>query len=78
MKKINETFHPIDMTAWERQPYFYYFTKMLPTGYSMTVEMDITETYESIKQEGEGTFCRLPLYHFKTTNYAEGIQDYHS
>ena len=25
MKKINETFHPIDMTAWERQPYFLLF-----------------------------------------------------
>lgn len=61
MKKINETFHPIDMTAWERQPYFYYFTKMLPTGYSMTVEMDITETYESIKQEG-GYFFAAYLY----------------
>lgn len=57
MKKINGTFHPIDMADWERQQYFYYFTKMLPTGYSMTVEMDITETYDMIKEKGSSFFA---------------------
>ena len=57
MEKINENFHPINMTDWDRQQYFYYFTKMLPTGYSMTVEMDITETYEAIKQRKKHFFA---------------------
>ena len=36
---------PIDQATWTRQPYFYYFTKMDPSGFSLTVEMDITATY---------------------------------
>ncbi|WP_047999693.1 chloramphenicol acetyltransferase [Lactiplantibacillus herbarum] len=35
----------IDQTTWARQPYFYYFTKMDPSGFSLTVDMDITPTY---------------------------------
>lgn len=61
MTRINETFHPINMTEWDRQQYFYYFTKMLPTGYSMTVELDITETYDAIKSWG-GHFFASYLY----------------
>ena len=49
MAEINTTFHEIDFAHWNRQSYFYYFTKMLPTGYSLTVEIDITETKKAMK-----------------------------
>ena len=41
---MNREFHPIDPNVWSRAPYFCYFTKMIPTGYSLTVEVDITNT----------------------------------
>lgn len=36
-------FTPIDLTTWDRGQIFYYFSKMSPTGYSLTVQMDITK-----------------------------------
>lgn len=52
MQELNTTFHPINFETWERRQYFYYFTKMLPTGYSLTVEIDITETRKAAKERG--------------------------
>ena len=52
MKELNTTFQPINFETWERRQYFYYFTKMLPTGYSLTVEIDITETRKAAKERG--------------------------
>lgn len=49
MSELNTIFHPIDFAAWDRQQYFYYFTKMLPTGFSLTVEVDVTETRKAMK-----------------------------
>ncbi|WP_103851790.1 chloramphenicol acetyltransferase [Lactiplantibacillus plantarum] len=34
----------INPAAWPRQTYFYYFTKIAPSGFSLTVNMDITAT----------------------------------
>lgn len=42
---LNTTFTPLDMATWPRQQYFYYFTKMMPTGFSLSVDLDITATY---------------------------------
>ena len=53
---MNREFHPIDRNTWNRMPYFYYFTKMLPTGYSLTVEVDITNTYHTVKRGGKKFF----------------------
>ena len=58
---MNCEFHLIDRSTWDRSPYFYYFTKMLPTGYSLTVEVDITNTYHAIKKSGKRFF---PAYLF--------------
>ncbi|MHA3067222.1 CatA-like O-acetyltransferase [Lacticaseibacillus saniviri] len=44
------TFTPIDMASWPRRDYFYYFTKMMPTGFSVTADLDITATYKLTKQ----------------------------
>ncbi|WP_237761712.1 chloramphenicol acetyltransferase [Lactiplantibacillus plantarum] len=34
----------INPATWPRQTYFYYFTKISPSGFSLTVNMDITAT----------------------------------
>lgn len=48
---LNENFHKIDLKKWDRSQYFYYFTKMLPTGYSISVNIDVTNTYNRIKSK---------------------------
>lgn len=53
---MNSEFHPIDRDNWTRAPYFYYFTKMLPTGYSLTVDIDITDTHRALKEAGKKFF----------------------
>lgn len=48
--KIN--FTPIDLQSWPRGQMFYYFSKMAPTGYSLTVNVDVTELKEFAKKQG--------------------------
>ena len=36
------TFTPIDPASWSRIQTFYYFSQMAPTGYYLTVELDVT------------------------------------
>jgi chloramphenicol O-acetyltransferase type A len=45
-------FTPIDLQTWPRGQMFYYFSKMAPTGYSLTVDLDITELKEVTKKAG--------------------------
>ena len=33
---MNTEFLKINLNEWNRAQYFYYFTKILPTGYSLT------------------------------------------
>ena len=40
--KQDPVFTPIDLQEWERSQIFYYFAKMAPTGYSLTVKLDVT------------------------------------
>ena len=54
--RLNTTFHPIDFDNWDRKQYFYYFTKMLPTGFSISVEADITNTYNMMKKQNKKFF----------------------
>ncbi|MDT6980647.1 chloramphenicol acetyltransferase [Levilactobacillus zymae] len=44
MTTLNTNFTPIDMATWPRREYFYYFTKMAPMGFTVTVTLDITAT----------------------------------
>ncbi|HPE37956.1 MAG TPA: CatA-like O-acetyltransferase [Bacillota bacterium] len=46
------TFTPIDLQNWKRGQMFYYFSKMAPTGYSMTVNVDITVLKETVTEAG--------------------------
>lgn len=45
-------FTPIDLQAWPRGQMFYYFSKMTPTGYSLTVHLDITHVRSTLKEAG--------------------------
>ena len=45
-------FTPIDYNAWPRREMFYYFSKMAPTGYSLTVNLDVTNLRKTVKEAG--------------------------
>ena len=40
----NPKFTPIDLATWNRGQTFWYFSKMAPTGYSLTVDLDVSGT----------------------------------
>lgn len=42
-------FTPIDIQTWPRGEMFYYFSQMAPTGYSLTVDIDITHLLQTVK-----------------------------
>lgn len=42
-------FTPIDLNAWPRGQVFYYFSTMAPTGYSLTVNIDVTELRQMVR-----------------------------
>lgn len=46
------TFTPINPAAWPRMQTFTYFSQMAPTGYSLTVELDVTTLRQTLKQRG--------------------------
>jgi len=46
MTILNTNSTPIDQTTWSRRDYFYYFTKMMPTGFTLNVDIDVTATKE--------------------------------
>lgn len=45
-------FTPIDLQSWPRGQLFYYFSKMAPTGYSLTVQLDVTTLRRTAKEAG--------------------------
>lgn len=47
---METNFHPIDLQTWPRGQMFYYFSKIAPTGYSLTVELDITVMKAALKE----------------------------
>ena len=42
-------FHEIDMETWPRREMFHYFARMAPTGYSLTVDVDVTHLLDVTK-----------------------------
>lgn len=52
-------FTPLDMQNWNRGQLFYYYSKMAPTGYSLTTKLDITMLLNTAKQAGIKFF---PVY----------------
>ena len=45
-------FHPIDTDTWPRAQMFYYFRTEAPTGYSITVQVDVAKLVQTIRQHG--------------------------
>ena len=56
---MSNNFIPLDFTAWPRREQFYYFSKKVPTGYSLTVEVDVTKLLQTLKSAG---FKFFPAY----------------
>ena len=54
--KAEIRFTPIDLRSWSRGELFYYFSRMAPTGYSLTVEMDVTGMRSALKAAGRRFF----------------------
>ena len=52
-------FTPIDLQTWPRGQMFLYFSKMAPTGYSMTIDVDVTGLRATLKKRG---FRFFPTY----------------
>lgn len=50
------TFTPINAENWGRKEIFWYFSQMAATGYSLTVDVDITLLHSTLKKEG------IPFY----------------
>lgn len=45
-------FTPIDLQTWPRGQMYWYFSHMAPTGYSITVNLDVTNLRETVKAAG--------------------------
>ena len=45
-------FTPIDLKTWPRGQMFWYFSQMAPTGYSLTVVVDVTGLRAALKEKG--------------------------
>lgn len=52
-------FTPLDMNSWPRAGVFCYFYRMAPTGYSITLHMDVTRLRRRVKEAGLKFF---PVY----------------
>ena len=67
------TFTPIDFAAWPRRETFCYFSKMAPTGYSLTVDLDATDLYRTLKAAN----CRLfPAYLWLVTRNLQRQEEF--
>ena len=70
---LNKNFHKIDLKNWHRAQYFYYFTKMLPTGYSISVNIDITNTYNMIRKVDKKFF---PAYLYVASRVISEMKEF--
>ena len=66
-------FTPIDMQTWNRREIFYYFSSMAPTGYSLTVKLDITNMKTALDQTGLRFF---PAYLWLVTKNLNRQQEF--
>lgn len=70
---INSNFSLIDFNNWDRRQYFYYFTKIIPTGYSISVDIDITNTYNLVKRINKKFF---PTYLYLASRLISEQQEF--
>lgn len=57
-------FHLLDIATWPRGQMFHYFSKISPTGYSLTVNIDITVMHDALKAKDKKFF---PAYLYLVT-----------
>lgn len=50
--KHEPQFTPLDTATWNRRETFWYFSQMAPTGYSLTVDLDVTHLRAVLKTAG--------------------------
>ncbi|MGN0598755.1 MAG: CatA-like O-acetyltransferase [Oscillospiraceae bacterium] len=67
------SFTPIDIQSWKRGQIFYYFSKMAPTGYSLTVNVDVTHIRKVLKENGKKFF---PAYLWIVTKLLSEQQEF--
>ena len=67
------SFTPIELQKWKRGQTFYYFSQMAPTGYSMTVELDVTRMRAALKAAGLKFF---PAYLWLVTKTLNEQQEF--
>lgn len=66
-------FTPIDFNTWPRREMFYYFSKMAPTGYSLTVDVDATLLLKKLKSSSRKFF---PTYLWLVTTSLNRQQEF--
>ena len=66
-------FTPIDLSTWDRGQIFYYFSKMAPTGYSLTVKLDVTTMKSVLEKAGLKFF---PAYLWLVTKTLNAQQEF--
>lgn len=54
--KPTPEFREIDQKSWKRVETFYYFSQIAPTGYSLTVNVDVTHFRQELKNHGKKFF----------------------
>ena len=64
------SFNEIDLMNWPRGQMFYYFSKMAPTGYSLTVDVDVTDMVRKTKERNRKFF---PTYLWLVTRCMDRI-----
>ena len=52
--KREPIFTPIDLQTWKRGQMFWYFSHMAPTGYSLTVHVDVTNMKAALEAQLSG------------------------
>lgn len=67
------SFTPIDIQSWKRGQIFYCFSKMAPTGYSLTVTVDVTHIRKVLKEHGMKFF---PAYLWTVTKLLSEQQEF--
>ena len=70
-KEVN--FTPIELQKWKRGQIFYYFSKVAPTGYSVTVELDVTRMRTALRAAGLKFF---PAYLWLVTKNLNEQQEF--
>ena len=72
--KQEPQFTPIDLRTWNRGEIFYYFSKMAPTGYSLTVQLDITRMKKALDNAGMKFFPAYLWLVTKTLNMQQAFR----